>query len=149
VPYAAFTDLTVSRIPYALCFTLAQVSFSSSLPRLSTDNPASFTSQHNYVSEHLPVFASRCHRYRNDSGEIVYVVQQCCLLGCFAVWTANIVPSSPILVTLMMKAIRSSETFLTTATRLNIPEEDILQSPPRAPKVYLDRAYFSCRSIVI
>jgi hypothetical protein len=43
--------------------------------------------------------------------------------------TANVVPSSAILVTLMMEATRSSETsVLTTAAGRNIPEDDILHS---------------------
>jgi hypothetical protein len=43
--------------------------------------------------------------------------------------TANAVPSSPIFVTLMMKALSSSETYvLTSATRRSIPQDGILLS---------------------
>jgi hypothetical protein len=46
--------------------------------------------------------------------------------------TANVVPSSPILVTLMMDALRSSEILaLRRATRHNIPEDGILQNLER------------------
>jgi hypothetical protein len=55
----------------------------------------------------------------------VYIVFLCSVLR--LVVTANVAPSSSILVTLIMEVIRSSKTLvLTRATQCNIPEEGIL-----------------------
>jgi hypothetical protein len=74
------------------------------------------------VSEELIASIIRVTRI----GELGTTQQYLCIVLQLLV-TANVVPSSPILVTLMMKAIRSSETsVLTTPTWRNIPEDGIL-----------------------
>jgi hypothetical protein len=58
--------------------------------------------------------------------------------------TANIVPSSPILVTLMLEMIHSSETsVLTRATRRHIPDDGIPQVTTRRVQIiYRNRLCF-------
>jgi hypothetical protein len=54
-----------------------------------------------------------------------YSEQQCSLRRLLV--TANVVPSSSVIVTLKMKALHSSETsVLTRSTRRNVPEESVL-----------------------
>jgi hypothetical protein len=62
---------------------------------------------------------------------------------------ANFVPSSPILVTVMMEAIRFSETsVLTRTTRRNIPEDGILWSEHAITQNYYRNIISSQRASV-
>jgi hypothetical protein len=69
---------------------------------------------------------------------ILHSVRQSLVAAC-------VVPSLPILVTLMKEALGSSETsVLTRATRRNIPEDTILHSHLREnPKSYIPNLYVS------